>query len=496
MSSLNEDAEQRRREGYVGMDSTLAEIIAKRAAPPPNLEYLKYGDATTYGQSYAFSEEMLAAVGGNDKKPAKGTLGRTSFADGGAPWAFVPKELEEPVVSLYGTDFVRHKRLNPLDKEPISAQEIMRRRKREIARKREEAREAQELERQRIREEERQKRYQPKVQGAVVKVFSHSGVERRCISAPPEVPDEALSPIAHSTKSIPMIAQTTTMHNPLTGGETGLATGKLEPGKDLRAMYPAERQRLKFAMLEAARLGVGKHVLRENGWAESTEQGGKEKRYGHPERDHHLSPEECAKIEDELQRLKALDAARKEAKKAREQAMLQEAERAVRRASGSEDQHLEHGEATPQPQKATLCKPIAPSFRPELPGAVPHGDIPLRAQTSIFSSPPPWGRQTALDDKWQKVRVYKSRSKAKVFEPVEKLEVDRELRIVRDQGLMKRERRSLLKTMDPRQIQYIKSLPADFGKESRKAPAAAASKPVAAVKPMKPAASIASAYLK
>jgi hypothetical protein len=463
-----------------GLGSNLSDIIAARGRKPPSLEYLKFGDPTTYGQTYCYSEEMLEALGETkkDKPPAKPS-------DMDSPWAVDPKELHEPIVSLYGKDFdIR----NNSGKAPISAEELARRSKAmkaELEAKREKARSALDA--------SYFSRCSPSTAAATpsldgtLKHFDHQGVTRRTISEPLQKQIEAARVARPSRKppqAIPDIC------NPLMGGESIFAwnPGSVAAAIEMRQKsgetaksqaesapvafwYPKDRQLKKHQRLELQRLTEGTSTLVESGWTPSCDFNGREKKTGHPELATSLSPEEQEKVVKQLETYRAeLQKKKEERERKRKEELEREAEAEAAAAAKKKGNPRPLSEPLLQlsdyrgQKSATVDEGY---YKPELPASrlsplemekLKRLTLPPDPRRRAEVIAPPWGRPEAAEDRYEKIRVYNSRTKKVRTEFNGKLEVDRELRVIRDGGLLKREKRSLLKTMDPEQLKYIKSM--------------------------------------
>jgi hypothetical protein len=279
------------------------------------------------------------------------------------------------------------------------------------------------------------------------------------------------------------------------------SSSSLDGPDPARYLYldPTQRQRLKYNMLEERRLAQFKETLTSNGWATSGVPKALAKAPLHPENKDSLTDEERACVEQQFAAIKALSQQKAEVRAALVAAVKEEQEKesTVDGAVRSQDMlrrqqrrdgrsgafsSLDGSDALDQQQRAVnadyylmaspspavSAKPAA-VFRPELPlSKMPSKEV-LESIAPFLDPPkslvaPPWGRQTALDDRWERVRVFDSRSKSKKFETIGKLEVDHELRVVRDAGLLRRERQTLLKTLDPKTLEIVRSLPADYGR--------------------------------
>jgi hypothetical protein len=263
--------------------------------------------------------------------------------------------------------------------------------------------------------------------------------------------------------------------------------------------YPADRQRLRHRMLEEARLEDGRKRLLVDGWETQCPPGPPEKRTSaKPSIEKHMLEEKVNELNRQRQ-----ERIEKSQQKYRE--ILERSRPVERRGvipitsnpiptevtddlSERRQERRTYVVGSSQYERPVLFRPEV-IYRPELPAVgLPRPEvleklkIPDHLKPKDVAAAPPWGRQTELDDKWQRVKVYRSRSQKTAFEPISKLEVDRELKIVRNWGLLKRNRRPLAKSLEPKKLDLIKSLPKDFVKQG--------------LRSMNPAASLTTATLK
>jgi hypothetical protein len=424
---------------------------------------------TTYSSTFQYSDQAAKAQAHSTKPHQEGPPP--------APWADLPHASLGPTTSTVQESYA----IKAPIQDELSLDELKRSFLRKLrARRKAKEEEAYQAERARGRALMKQieNRYAPR-ETAVV--FSHGGSEVRGVTHDALAAAERLDRLVQKERQ--------------RGAESQLSVARSSSSLDgpdpsrFQFLDPVQRQRLKYSLLEERRLAQFKDTLTSNGWATSTVPKAIAKTPLFPENKNSLTPEEQAKIE---QRFVALKAISKETAEAR--AAVVAAIKEQQRSSASVDEGLREADLVRREQlrngRSTPClagedggsleaplKPLRvedpvrpePVYRPELPlSKLPSRDV-LESIAPFLDAPkslvaPPWGRQTSLDDRWEKVRVFDSRSQSKKYETVGKLEVDHELKVVRDAGLLRKERQTLLKSLDPKTLEIVRSLPADYGR--------------------------------
>jgi len=288
-----------------------------------------------------------------------------------------------------------------------------------------------------------------------------------------------------------------------------ITTDARAPQRPSAFWYPQDRQRLKHRALEEQRLAQQQQALLQSGWAQSTDIGGAAKKIGGQHVLAGLPPDRREQIEKQAQEFLAAkeqrdrDArtryntlvakprpselrgtvpvttapfAHEEVAPLREQ-VRDDAREAVDVAAASATPAPGAESATTHPEGRVYVRPFMferpppfkplPVYRPELPAARPpeelvRMELPMDEQTKALQgkrgAAPPWGRETADDAKWAKVHAAKP-AVVKEPKPLSKKEVTKEMRLIRDKGLMKKPRRAAASTMTPAQQQFIRSIP-------------------------------------
>ena len=418
---------------------------------------------STYSTTFVYSD-LSAKAQAHSAKP-----GRDS-ASPVPPWADLPQACLGRPNSTVQEDFQTHKKITS----EHSLDEI----KRKFMQKLRQRREASEDEAYRIEVERRKElsrqideKFAPK---EVSTVFSFEGVKVQ------RAADEHI----HRAQRLELLVAKEKERGFAAQASVQRSSSSLDGPDPTRYAYlnPTQRQRLKYNLLEAQRLDQFKSTLTSNGWTESTVPNAAAKMPLHPERKTTLTAEEAEKIEMQLEALKQL----REAAATRATAATSSTSGfpAADNTSSMEDLHhrqqLRNGRSsgkddedpTMSPPKFLRALPMKPEalYRPELPlSRLPTQEV-IDSVAALLDKPkslvaPPWGRQTLQDDKWERVRVWDSRSQTKRFESVGKLEVDHELKVVRDGGLLRKERTTLLKSLDPKTLAIVRSLPPSFGRK-------------------------------
>lgn len=80
------------------------QLLQERGKKLPSLDYLGYGEPTTYGTSFVYSQEVASSL--QHPRVKKGTMNKGSSGMTAAPWAENVVQ-DEKMVSVYGTDFVK-----------------------------------------------------------------------------------------------------------------------------------------------------------------------------------------------------------------------------------------------------------------------------------------------------------------------------------------------------------------------------------------------------
>jgi hypothetical protein len=541
-------------------DTAIAEMLLKRDQPPPDLSYLNLeADGSLQAASYKYSPAMVKAIGVSSNRVKKGISNKGCHSDGGAPWASVPKSLEDPIISVAGADYVKRPPIQemPDDLEQAGCGDLLRRlhpEKEQRDRRRvnnarileeiEIARQSEEAQRRAKEAEEREKL------GALknsVKCFTTAGLERRAISAPlPGDSDEedqeyvkrrrmAVAradppvrgtmglriPITRSQQQLSATPDfegrsTVDLESPQDGGratsttEVDVVIGDRNTAQRPSAFwYPKDRQRFKHRMLEELRMTNGQRELLSNGWAQSTDLGGPQKRLGAQSVLAGLPPDERERIEKQALEFLAAKEARDEAARLhynsmiakprpselrgtipvttspfpheepvalREQVdpLVSESVDVAAAADRVADADARHpaGRVYVRPfmfDRPPAFKPL-PVYRPELPAArvpehlqhverleMPVDDATRRVKDRRGDAPP-WGRETDEDAKWSRIHVNNATKRVEV-KPMSKREITAEIRLVTEKGLMKQPRKKVSETLTPAQREFIRSIP-------------------------------------
>lgn len=447
---------------------------------------------STYSSTFVYADDAAKAKRQSSKPHQEGPAA--------SPWAALPKAcLGETTTTALESFAIRAPVVQELSLEELKKNFLRKLRTRKEAK--EEAAYQVELAHRKVLMQQIESRYAPREEALV---FSHSGT--------------AVQPVGHDAKVSADRLDRLVEQERQRGAESQLSVARSSSSLDgpdpTKYMYldPVQRQRLKYSVMEERRLAQFKETLTSNGWTTSNVPRAQAKTPHFPENKNTLTDEEKAKIEAQFEALKFAAKEAADVRAAKFAAMKVEAD-----ALG--DAHLsdadlmrrqhERGRSSATPDvmvaaeerdtaAAAAAGPLYPRELPMKPEAVYRPELPLSKLPSkevldsiapFLDQPrslvaPPWGRQTSLDDKWEKVRVFDSRAQSKKFETIGKLEVDHELRVVRDHGLLRRERQMLLKALDPKTLEIIKGLPADYGRVQKSS------------KPMKPMGSLPAAGLR
>jgi hypothetical protein len=523
-------------------DAAMAEILLRRVQNPPELGYLNLeADGSMQSRSYNYSPAMVNAIGVNGNRVPKGSFSRGVHADGGPPWASVPKSMEDPIVSVAGADYVARTPLPDVPEVPpggtlglikkarsAKEQRVQRRdRTRKLLEDLEDARRLEIVAQQAKQEEEKAKLGALKEK---VKCFTHAGIERRAISAPlPGDSDEEDQELVMRKRTAVVRADkpiqgTMGLRLPVTQRSLSTMSDSVQvdctsttdvdvaldnlgaPQRPSTFWYPKDRQRFKHRTLEEQRLANAQEMLLQQGWAQSTDLGGAPKRTGAPNILAGLPADERDRIEKQLVEFLAAKQQRDEEARVRYNTMIAKPRpselrgtvpvlsspfahedlqplreqvndkvreavdvAAAAAATGTDSDRHPAGRVYVRPfmfERPPPFKPL-PVYRPELPAArVPEEivrlELPMDDEMKKIKgqrgAAPPWGRDSAEDEKWARIRINKTTKQVEV-KPLTKREVSTELRLVRDKGLMKRPRQSVAATMTPAQQEFIRSIP-------------------------------------
>lgn len=416
-----------------------------------------------------------------------------------SPWADLPREMQGGCRSLNNCDYAVRE---PYDRAApkLSSTEIknrwvaeLRRRKaaedeRQFASRRAESSMLDELVEQRIAPVE------------TVTVFDHRGKYARSVSAPLEEFDARLDKVSslevHRRSQIPTSPPRTFTPS----AEIADAMGTIS------FWYPADKQRLRYRVMEEARMAAARGNLVTNGWAERCPPGGEPKKIGNLDR-LHLSPEEERRIQEYLEQCEREQAEQQKAEAIETGNSIGGADDEANSATGEEESatkqqnnvnsYLDEKTLSILSERTLPCNPPK-MFRPELPATSLPKKLEL-PRTSIFkntaSPAPPWGRQTEEEERWKKraqsalnelreqEEKYRNRASGlgtssalstnsvgrSILRPILKSDVDRELKVVRDGGMLKRPKQSVVKSVSAETLAFVKTLPRDFGRKGNAA---------------------------
>jgi hypothetical protein len=408
-----------------------------------------------------------------------------------SPWADLPKEMQGGIKSIQNCDYVvreAYDRSAPkLTSTEIKARYMteLRRRKvaedeRAFAAKRAESRMLDTLVEQRIAPVD------------IVTGFDHRGKFTRSISAPIEEFSAKLekSSVLELQRRSQVPVSPPRSFTP--SAEIADAMGAIT------FWYPADKQRLRFRLMEEARMAAAKVDLVSHGWTERCPPGGEAKKIGNIDR-LHLSPDEERRIQEYLDQCNK-DAVAVAAANGDDSSEAGEpsSDAVDAEAAARVPAHPLH--VIDDSMMAILTARVEPCnppqlFKPELPSTALPKKLEL-PRTSIFKTAapaPPWGRQTDEEDRWKKraqsaldeLRAQEDRyctrfgsqvatplassNGRSILRPVLKSDVDRELKIVRDGGMLKRPKESVMKSVSSETLAFVKTLPRDFGRKGNTA---------------------------
>lgn len=410
-----------------------------------------------------------------------------------SPWADLPRELQGGCKSINNCDYMVRE---PYDRSApkLTTAEIK-------------ARYMGELRRRKAAEDERSfaaKRAESRMLDALVEqriapvesttVFDYRGKFTRSISAPLEEFDAKLDKASALEVQRRMQVPVSPPRSFTPSVEIADAMGTIS------FWYPADKQRLRFRVMEEARLAAARVDLVGNGWTERCPPGGEAKKTGNIDR-LHLSPDEERRIQEYLA-LCEKEAADKRASAEEEAADSNDNDDAADGIDVPKSVDCHHP-VIDESHLAILTARVEPCnppqiFRPELPSTSLPKKLEL-PRTSIFKTTapaPPWGRQAEDEERWKKRAQsaldelyaqedrYRTRASGgsnaaatplassngrSILRPVLKSDVDRELKIVRDGGMLKRPKESVMKSVSSETLAFVKTLPRDFGRKGNAA---------------------------
>ena len=273
-----------------------------------DLTFVGFGEPTSNGMTYVYSTELAAKL--RQPPVKKGTNNRGTFGLANAPpWAPQVRDGKhnQPFHSVsredYGTAAERSRRgdayLNSAE-ELKARNQAMKKRQREGAVRRQQVLFEYDVKQHNERMAEEKARYdraQADFLNRSSKTFTHKGVHQRSQLTELELHRQRLDEIAakedRMRQGVPRIKASTpeprldmllaqkeldmsAMPVPLRALSVAGTTAGIK-GEAETHVYPADRQRMKFNMLEAARLAAGKSDLVESGWKPQTDPRGNDK---------------------------------------------------------------------------------------------------------------------------------------------------------------------------------------------------------------------------
>lgn len=411
-----------------------------------------------------------------------------------SPWADLPKELQGGFKTINTEDFSEKKPYDPNASLHLTSSELKQRWIQELRRRKEVEDEKMYSSRRadsRMLDELLEKRFSPSEYSTT---FDHRGVTTRAASAPIEEFMSKLDQISEREK-----VRREKVPAPVVHSIT--PTPQLEREfAGLTFWYPADKQKLRYRLMEEARLAAARMDLTDRGWAPDCTPGGAPKRLGKigPK----LSPEEERQMEEEWKAFLEAQVSREAEQKAHEASLQEEADLSeeevsrLMRVNGvppevAVSDSIVDAEAALTAslllEKATSSFKPPQIFRAELPSSRLPIKLDFPRAKQVYSTPaPPWGRQTEEEERWKKraqqaladLRLQEEDAvrggssfaqptpQRSLLRPVTKSDIDRELKVVRDGGLQRRPKQSVVKSMGVETLAFVKSLPKDFGKKA------------------------------